>query len=204
MTVLLRMEPKLIYKIGEPFTPTDVDHHDGLLYVTTGYSELDWVLTAEVRGAAPLAISWNPLAFGGRGTMPGQFGTGHGVTVVEANDGVHLEIADRPNAEIDRFRADGTYLSTLELPRGAFPCDIDYLGDVAVVGAVHGPDRDKGAPIYVLERGRVVSEVWPKEELGLQNFQHIHNAVVTELDSRLYIVVQSWNPGDFAVLEQVD
>ena len=58
-------------------------------------------------------------------------------------------------------------------------------------------------PVYVLQGDRVVSEVWPKEELGLEGFQHIHNAVLKRIDDRFYILVQAWNPGDFAVLEQV-
>jgi len=184
------------------FNPTDVEHFDGRLYVTTGYSDLDWVLTARLTNERPVQASWSDLSFGGRGTTAGLFGTGHGITLV---DGVtpRLEIADRPHAEIDRFSVDGTYLSTLGLPAGAFPCDIDYAGGYAVVGALYGQDRSKGAPVYVLQNDRVVSEIWPKEELGLEGFQHIHNAVITQVDGRFYIIVQSWNPGDFAVLEQV-
>lgn len=190
------------FRAGGNFTPTDVDHYRGLLYVTTGYSDLDWVLTARVNDTAPLDIGWNDLAFGGRGTEPGLFGTGHGVTVVEGPS-VRIEIADRPHAEIDRFTVDGRYISTVTLPEGAFPCDIDYLDDYAVVGALHGLDREKGAPVYVLQGDRVVSEIWPKEELGLEGFQHIHNAVLKRIGTRYYILVQAWNPGDFAVLEQV-
>lgn len=191
------------FRAGGRFTPTDVDHLRGLLYVTTGYSDLDWVLTARVAGAAPPTIDWSDLAFGGRGTAPGQLGTGHGVTVVRG-DTVRIEVADRPRAEIDRFTPEGQYLSTLHLPEGSFPCDIDYLDGYAVVGALHGPDREKGAPVYVLQGDRVVSEVWPKEELGLEGFQHVHNAVLRRIDGRFYIIMQAWNPGDFAVLEQVE
>ena len=118
--------------------------------------------------------------------------------------GVRREIADRPHAEIDRFTPEGQYLSTLDLPEGSFPCDIDYLDGYAVVGALHGPDREKGAPVYLLQGDRVVSEVWPKEELGLEGFQHIHNAVLRRIDGRFYIILQAWNPGDFAILEQVE
>ena len=190
------------FRGGGNFTPTDVDHLSGWFYVATGYSDLDWVLTARIRGTDPLAITWHDLAFGGRGEGEGQFGTGHGVTVVEC-DTTRIDIADRPNAEVDRFTADGNYLSTVELPEGSWPCDIDYLDDYAVVGALFGPDRDKGAPVYVLENDRVISEIWPKEELGLEGFVHIHNAVMHRVGERYYIFVQAWNPGDFAVLEQV-
>ncbi len=188
------------FRLGGRFTPTDVDHLRGWLYVTTGYSDLDWVLTARVTGTAPLHLAWHDLAFGGRGTGPGQLGTGHGVTVV---DRTRIEVADRPHAEIDRFTRYGHYLSTLELPAGSFPCDIDYVDGYAVVGALHGPDREKGAPIYVLSEDRVVSEVRPREELGLERFQHVHNAVLKRIGDRFYIIAQSWNPGDFAILEQV-
>jgi hypothetical protein len=190
------------FSAGGNFTPTDVEHLDGLLYVTTGYSDLDWVLTANVSGSAPPAMSWNDLAFGGRGTEPGQFGTGHGVTVVNGPN-VRIDIADRPNAEIDRFTPEGRYLSTVTLPAGSFPCDIDHLDGYSVIGALYGPDHDKGAPVYVLEGNRVISEIWPQAELGLENFQHIHNAVFHRVDGRFYIIMQAWNPGDFAVLEQV-
>jgi len=190
------------FDAGSAFVPTDVDQLSGRLYVTTGYSDLDWVLTARIRNASPLDIDWHDLAFGGRGTGAGQFGTGHGVTVVADGD-ARIEIADRPHAEIDRFTPDGKYLSTVTLPEGSWPCDIDYLGDYAVVGALYGPDHEKGAPVYVLEGDRVISAVWPKEELGLEGFQHIHNATFTRVGDRYYILVQAWNPGDFAVLEQV-
>jgi hypothetical protein len=89
------------------------------------------------------------------------------------------------------------------MPLGSFPCDIDYLGRYAVVGSLHGPDRKKGAPIYVLENDQLISTVMPKEDLGLANFQHIHNAVLREIGNRFYIIAQAWNPGDFAILEQV-
>lgn len=190
------------FDAGKAFVPTDVDELRGRLYVTTGYSDLDWVLTARVRSATPLDIRWHDLSFGGRGTDPGQFGTGHGVTIVHDGKG-RVDIADRPNGEIDRFTPDGAYLSTVNLPEGSWPCDIDYLDDYAVVGALYGPDHDKGAPVYVLDGDRVISEIWPKDELGLTNFQHIHNATFHRVEDRFYILVQSWNPGDFAVLEQV-
>ena len=94
-------------------------------------------------------------------------------------------------------------LNNSSLMKHPFPCDIDYSGDLAVVGCLHGPDRSKGAPIYLLDNGRVVSTVMMKEELGLEKFQHIHNAVLRKIGERYYIIVQAWNPGDFAILEQV-
>ncbi len=184
------------------FVPTDVEQLDGMLYITTGYSQLDFVLTARILSTNPFKAAWNDLAFGGRGTGPGQFGTGHGITVPPGTK--RLDVADRPNSEIDRFTRYGHYLSTLRMPLGSLPCDIYYLGKYAIVGALDGPDRTKGAPIYIMENDQLISTVMPKEDLGLANFKHIHNAVFREYGNKLYIIAQAWNPGDFAILEQVN
>ncbi len=183
------------------FTPTDVEQLDGLFYVATGYSSLDFVLTAKIVSTNPFQALWHNLAFGGKGSGAGQFGTGHGITVPPGT--TRIDVADRPNSEVDRFTRYGHYRSTLELPRGSFPCDIDYVGRYGIVGCLHGPDRSKGAPIYLLDGDQVISAIMPKEELGLEKFQHIHNAVLRQIGNKFYIIVQAWNPGDFAILEQV-
>jgi len=182
------------------FVPTDVEELDGMLYMTTGYSNLDFVLTARILSTHPFQAVWHDLAFGGRGTGVGQFGTAHGITVPPGTK--RLDIADRPNSKIDRFTRYGHYLSTFRMPLGSLPCDIYYLGNYAVVATLDGPDRSKGAPIYLFENDRLISTILPKEELGLKNFQHVHNAVLRQYNNKLYIITQAWNPGDFAVLEQ--
>lgn len=183
------------------FVPTDVEQLGSLLYVATGYSNLDFVVTAKIESTNPFRVSWYDLAFGGKGPGAGQFGTGHGITVPMGTN--RVDIADRPNAEIDRFTRHGQYLSTLKLPMGSYPCDVDYLGNLGIVGALHGPDRPKGAPIYILENDELVSTIMPKADLGLENFQHVHNAVLHRANGKLYVIAQAWNPGDFAILEQV-
>jgi hypothetical protein len=183
------------------FVPTDVEQLDGLLYITTGYSNLDFVLTARILSFHPFNAVWHDLAFGGRGTGTGQFGTGHGITVPPGLK--RLDVSDRPNSRIERFTRYGHYLSSLGMPLGSLPCDIYYLGKYAIVGSLDGPDGSKGAPIYIFENDRLVSTVMPKEELGLTNFKHVHNAVLREYANKLYIIAQAWNPGDFAILEQV-
>ncbi len=182
------------------FAPTGVDYLDGRYYISTGYSDLDYVLTAQI-SFNPLTVTWHDLSFGGKGKGAGQMGTGHSITVPIGKK--RIDVADRPNAEIERFTRYGQYLGTLKLPEGTLACDIDYFGNYAVVPALDGPDRAKGAPIYLLENDQVVSTIMPKEELGLTTFQHIHNAVLREVNGKLYILTQSWNPGDFAILEQV-
>ena len=186
---------------GGQFAPTDVAFLDGLLYVTTGYSSLDTVLSARVTSYSPLKVAWYDLAFGGRGGAPGQLGTGHGITVPPGIK--RIDVADRANSEVDRFARHGQYLSTLKMPAGSLPCDIDYLGRYAVVAALDGPDRSRGAPIYLFEDDRLASTLFPKDDLGLENFKHIHNAVLRRVGGKLYVIAQTWNPGDFAILEQV-
>lgn len=186
------------------FSPTDTDVLDNKLYVTTGYSGLDYVLTANVKEAAAdeaPTIQWQSLAFGGKGNAPGQFGTGHGITIEP--DGKHIAVADRPNSEIESFTPDGQYRSVLTLPKGSFPCDVDFEAGYTLVGCLHGPDRSKGATIYLLKGKELISTIIPREELGLERFTHIHNAVLRQLDGKLYIIAQAWNPGDFVILEQV-
>ncbi len=183
------------------FAPTDVEELDGLYYITTGYSSLDFVLTARILRTNPFEAVWHDLAFGGKGDGPGQFGTAHGITVPPGKK--RLDISDRPHSRIERFTRYGHYLSSLRMPMGSLPCDIDYLDRYAVVASLDGPDSSKGAPIYILEDDKLISTIMPKEELGLQDFQHNHNAVLRKIGSKFYIIVQAWNPGDFAILEQV-
>jgi hypothetical protein len=127
------------------------------------------------------------------GTGPGQLGTGHGITDPAGNE--RIDVADRANGEIDRFTRHGQYLSTLRMPMGSLPCDIDYLGRYAVVAALDGPDKSKGAPIYLLEDDRLVSTIFPKDDLGLVNFKHVHNAVLREAGGKLYDHRPGLEPG---------
>ena len=73
----------------------------------------------------------------------------------------------------------------------------------AVVASLFGPNKEKGAPLYILEGNNLVSTVMLKEELGVETFQHLHGAVIRKIDGKFYIIVQSWNPGDIVILEQV-
>ena len=184
-----------------PFVPTDVEELDGWLYVTTGYSKLDYVLTARILQTRPFKVRWHQLAFGGKGTGVGQFGTAHGITVPKGKK--RIDISDRPNSEIERFTRYGHFRERVQLPPGSLPCDIDYWGPYAVVGCLRGPDSGKGAPIYILEHDQVISTIMAKEDLGLEKFTHIHNAILHHINGKFYILAQAWNPGDFAIFEQV-
>jgi hypothetical protein len=216
------LDGKLVHKLGAPtaaqnfeqpeihdyflgggnFSPTAVEYLEGLYYVTTGYCNLDYVLTARVTPQQRFEAVWNDLAWGGKGDGIGQFGTGHGIT--KPPDKVRLDVADRPHSRFERFTRYGHYLSTLPMPSGSLPCDINYLDpQYSVVPALEGPDKSKGAPIYILENEKLVSTIMIKEDLGLANFQHIHNAAMRRIGKKFYILALAWNPGDFAILEQV-
>jgi hypothetical protein len=193
--------PNDYFKAKGNFVPTDVEQLGGKLYITTGYSKLDYVLTARILKTSPVELAWNNLSFGGKGKGPGQFDTGHGITVPPKMK--RLDIADRANGEIDRFSPDGKYMSTLNMPKDSFPCDTYYLGKYTAVASLNNPDKTNGAAIYILENDQLISTILPKEELGLTNFMHIHNAVLRQIGKKYYLIAQAWNPGDFAILEQV-
>jgi hypothetical protein len=186
---------------GGNFAPTGVTYLDGLYYITTGYCALDYALTARVSTQNPPHVEWGDLAFGGRGDRTSQFQTAHAVTV--APSGKQLSISDRRHSAIKQFTRYGQYLSTLNAPMGSLPCSIDYLDGYAVVPTLVGPDPGKGAPIYIFKEGQLISSIFPKGELGLKNFQHNHKAVLHKVAGKFCIIVQAWNPGDFAILEQV-
>ncbi len=150
---------------GGNFVPTAVEYMDGLYYITTGYSNLDYVLTAKVSSEKQFEAAWNDLTWGGKGNAIGQFNTGHGITRVPGLE--QLDVADRPNARIERFTRYGHFVSLNPMPSGSLPCDVNYLDhQYSVVPALEGPDKKKGAPIYVMEHGKLVSTIMIKEDLG--------------------------------------
>ena len=59
------------------------------------------------------------------------------------------------------------------------------------------------APIYILRDGEIVSELNIGRDLGLPGFTHIHNAAFRVIEGRFFVLAHAWNPGNFAILEQV-
>jgi hypothetical protein len=55
-----------------------------------------------------------------------------------------------------------------------------------------------GTNLYTYE---VLSTIRPKEELGIERADHIHNVIWHEHNGQLFLVCQSWNPGSYFVLE---
>ena len=158
-----KFRPNDYFKASGKFVPTDVEQLDGKLYIATGYSKLDYVLTARILKTSPPELSWNNLSFGGKGTEPGQFNTGHGIRAPKMK---RLDIADRANGEIDRFSPNSKYFSTVNMPKDSFPCDTYFLGKYVAVASLNNPDKAKGAAVYILENDKVISTILPKEELA--------------------------------------
>lgn len=214
MVAVVGLDGKLDFVLSRPefeayadeaarFHPTDValvGHH---LYVADGYGS-NYISTADVT-----TRRWTGI-FGGKTEDPredGKFATAHGLNPVPAGD--RLAIADRPSARIQVHGLDGAFHASHHLPHGAWPCGINFIQfggrSLAVVGSLNDPVEGRPAPIYVLdgETYEVLSTIRPKEELGVEAAQHLHNVIWHVQDGRLYLVCQSWNPGYYFVLEAV-
>lgn len=189
---------------AKPFKPTDSTPVGNTLYVADGYGS-NYISTADLS-----TQQWTGL-FGGKTDDPqasGLFGTAHGMN--RAPDGKHLSIADRPHARFELFTYDGRFHAARSIPAGSKPCGIDFLQRhgrwYALVGSLDDPQEGRAAPIYILdgETYEILSTIRPKEELGVELADHIHNTVWYEYDGRLYLICQAWNPGYYFVLELVE
>jgi len=185
-----------------PFKPTDAAYADGTLYVADGYGA-NHISTADLRARA-----WTG-SFAGKTddpAAPGLFGTAHGLSFRPG--GRELAIADRPHARFQHFGHDGHFHSAHATPHGSKPCGIDYLEQggrwYGLVSSLDDPEQGRAAPIYVLdaESYEVLSTIRPKQDLGVEQADHIHNAVWYRHRGRLYLVCQAWNPGHYFVLAQ--
>ena len=146
--------------------------------------------------------------FGGKTEDPaenGKFATAHGINLTHSHQ---LVIADRPHSRLQIHNLDGDFIASHTLPAGSWPCGIDYIHwegrHLAVIGSLVDPAQGRPAPIYVVDATsyEVLSTIRPKEELGLEQVQHLHNVVWHVHDGQLYLVCQSWNPGYYFVLER--
>ena len=106
-------------------------------------------------------------------------------------------------------RGGGRVSLLAQAPVGAFLCGISYLDYedrwYAVIGCLRDPVEDRPAPIYIIdaESYELLSTVRPKEELGVDLAQHLHNVALHIHDGQVYLVCQAWNPGHYFVLQRV-
>jgi hypothetical protein len=199
--ILPRPELEAYLDAETPFHPTDSVWDGERLFVADGYGA-QFISTADLR-----ARQWTGF-FGGKTADPdhhhGLFGTAHGIARVPA--GTHLAVADRPHSRIEIVTFDGAPAASHGLPPGSRPCGIDYLHRggrwYAVVGSLDDPEPGRPAPIYILdaEDYTLLATLRPKEDLGLDHVDHLHNVVWHEHNGQLYLVCQAWNPGFYFVL----
>jgi hypothetical protein len=186
------------------FAPTDTLLVDGQLFVADGYGA-NYISVADVQQQKWTAI------FGGKADTPtqdGRFGTAHGISLSHGRP-PHLWIADRPNSRVQAHGLEGGFVASHPLPPGSWPCGVDTIRwqgrGLAAIGSLVDPLKDRPAPIYIVDADtfQVLSTIRPKEALGIEAAQHLHNVVWHTLNGQLYLVCQSWNPGLYFVLEQV-
>ncbi len=190
------------------FRVCDVEYVDGFLFAANGYADNVVFRTDPFRGSRSIPSTgwWDEERFGGTGRKHGRFGTAHGLARVP--DTKTFTVADRANSRLETFTATGRYIGGLNLPEGTMPCDVDYHRELALVSCLKGPGGSTPAPILILRHGNLVAELNPGRDLGLPGFTHIHHAAFrvrrdSEGKERLYVLVYAWNPGNFAILEQV-
>ncbi len=184
------------------FKPTDTLLVEDQLLVADGYGS-NYISTVDLATHCWVNI------FGGKSDDPhhhGRFGTAHGINLTPHSH--HLAIADRPHSRIAVTTTQGEWVDAHPLPSGSRPCGIDFTQWrnewFAVVGSLDDPEKGRPAPIYILNRDyQVISTIRPKEDLGIEQADHIHNVVWHQHSGRLFLVVQSWNPGRYFVLEHV-
>lgn len=202
--VLPRPEFEAYQDAEAPYNPTDTALIGDQLYIADGYGS-NYISSANVT-----TREWSGI-FGGKTTDPnedGKFATAHGIRPSPSHHH-HLVIADRPSSRIQVHGTDGHFHASHKLPSGSWPCGIDFIEHqgrtLAVVGSLRDPVEERPAPIYVLDgvTFEVLSTIRPKEELGLELVQHLHNVVWHREGGQLYLVCQAWNPGFYFVLAQV-
>jgi hypothetical protein len=185
-----------------PYKPTDTVLVGNQLYIADGYGS-NYITCANIT-----TQQWTGI-FGGKTDNPaenGKFATAHGINLNPIHH--HLDIADRPHSRIQVHDKAGHFVASHKLPSGAFLCGISYLAYqarwYAVIGCLRDPQESRPAPIYIIdaESYELLSTIRPKEELGIELAQHLHNVVFHIQDDQLYLVCQAWNPGHYFVLQK--
>ncbi|QDT67983.1 hypothetical protein MalM25_08920 [Planctomycetes bacterium MalM25] len=205
--LVVKLDGSEVKTLGVPtflegkYAPTDADvAADGLVYICNGYGASKTVFTLDLD-----ALDYGEHKFGGRvpgkGRTKGKFSTNHGVTFDPTDE--TLVIADRERQWAQKLTTAGEFVEGYDMDRHN-PCDVDFVehnGErLMVAGCLTGPDK---GVVQILRDGKVVSTLRPKNDLGLSQFEHIHNAAGVSVNGKLYVLCYGWNPGCYAVLEHV-
>lgn len=200
--VLSRPEFEAYQAQDTPYNPTDTALVENELFIADGYGS-NYITSADVT-----TQQWQSI-FGGKTDDPtenGRFATAHGINIHHHHH--HLMIADRPSARVQEHGLDGTFHHSHRLPEGSFPCGINTIQHdgrwLSVIGNLRDPVDGRPAPIYIVDADtfELLSTIRPKEELGIELAQHIHNVIWHVHNNTLYLICQAWNPGYYFVLAQ--
>lgn len=187
------------YADQKGFAPTDVAFTAKQeLYVTDGYGKAYFMPT-----------SLDPLRY--QGPMHGgkEFSqTPHGITYDPSDRS--LLLSARPEAQVKRWSmARRQVMDIAGLPAGSTVCDVDLWGDYALAPCLDGPNQSPG-PIYIinLKKRAIVSVLRPKQDLGFDDAQHIHDAAwylrPNGRKQELVVLFTNWNPGGIGALKLVN
>jgi hypothetical protein len=188
------------YSTNKGFAPTDVAFVNGKeLWVVDGYAQQRF-MPADV---SPL--QWRGEQYGGGNRFSK---TLHGVTYDEKHD--ELLFSARPEGQMKRVERKNRLLTEiLGLPKGTWLCDVDVWGDYVLAACLNGPDKSPG-PLYIINQKKrtIVATIKPKEDLGYDDAQHLHDAAwyVTGKgrEQEVYILFTNWNPGGIGALKLVN
>jgi len=188
------------YSTNKGFAPTDVAFAGAKeLWVVDGYAQQRF-LPADVD-----SFQWRGEHFGGGNRFSK---TLHGVTYDEKHD--ELLFSARPEGQMRRVERKNRLLTEiLGLPKGTWLCDVDVWGGYVLAACLNGPEKSPG-PLYIInQKSRaIVSTIKPKEDLGYEDAQHLHDAAwyVTGKGRKqeVYILFTNWNPGGIGALKLVN
>ncbi len=181
------------------FGVTDVTYLKGKIYASTGYSKGDFILTIREKKGV---WDWAPIAWGGKGTQPGQFQTAHGVLA----KGKHILVANRAAGQVVRFNKKGKYIDMFEdIPAKSLVCNVSFKDEHYFFNALSALEGMKSAPIYAHTGENLVSTIVPGDlDIPiLTNIHHVWPHFVKQADGsqQLYLLIHGWNKGKYAVLK---
>lgn len=213
MVVVLSVEGEVDFILPRPifeeyqaqevaYMPTDTVLVSNQLYIADGYGA-NYITSLDVS-----TQEWTGI-FGGKSANPaedGRFATAHGINFNPVHH--HLDIADRPHSRIQSHGTNGHLITSHKLPAGAYLCGISYAEYqgrwYGAIGCLRDVEEGRPAPIYIIdaESYDLISTIRPKEDLGIDLAQHLHNVVFHVHGGQLFLVCQAWNPGHYFVLQQ--
>ena len=187
------------YADKKGFAPTDVAFTGpSELYVTDGYGRA-YVMPTTVE-----PFAYTGKFFGGKPMSQ----TPHGITYSPSDK--DLLISARPEAQVKRWSpVKQQFLEVLGLPAGSIVCDVDLWGNYALAACLDSAGGKPGALYIVnLKKRAIVSVLKPKEELGFDFAQHMHDACwyVRGKGSQqeVFVLFTAWNPGGIGALKLVN